>query len=60
MADNNDNRKDEKAVPLQNDRSQVWAFFEKHPMDPGCVEHLKYWFSLSEPPIPQTPGGRRS
>jgi hypothetical protein len=29
-------------------------------MDPGCAEHLKYWFSLSAPPIPQAPTGRRS
>jgi len=60
VADDKDNRNDEKALPLENRRSQVWAFFEKHPMDPGCAEHLKYWFSLSAPPIPQAPTGRRS
>ena len=52
MAEDKDNRNDDKALPLENSRSQVWAFFEKHPMDPGCAEHLKYWFSLSAPPIP--------
>ena len=41
MADDKDNRNDDKALPLENSRSQVWAFFEKHPMDPGCAEHLK-------------------
>ena len=53
MAEDKDHRNDDKALPLENSRSQVWAFFEKHPMDPGCAEHLKYWFSLSAPPIPQ-------
>ena len=38
MPDNNDNRKDEKAIPLQNDRSQVWAFFEKHRQQPHHFE----------------------
>jgi hypothetical protein len=59
MADSGD-WKDDSLTPAEKMRRCMWAYYEKNPMDPLCVEHLKHWFSLGEPPKPPAPTGRLS